>query len=686
MREGMAYSPLRPRGGTAQLDTAHRFGALAAAGLATMLVLAVLASTASSWRGGAPAPRLGRLVAAFDTGVPLDAPAPAAAAPAAAAAAGPGRFMTNAAIVKKFKWEPPNRTLQAAAHLAFPGGDGWQDIAFAEGTGGSWTLQAVVNWVDQELLNGPDPFAEDGPGSVPLPYTAPKSQGGKFPTPRDQLEPGQWVAYSRRQVCFIVAKSFVGAKTTGYENGLERFMFKHVGGVPTNCMPASGDFGRAWWTLLASCAADPGLAAGGQGPVLVAAKALDEPKMSEVRDYADSTPLSGAGLRTCSYDDGTDAAAGLGGGLGHVPAEGCRQPSSTGPGADFMTGGLQGQATQDISANFLGGYVYGNTCNLGGGQDERLMIYYPEVSALTFFLSEAGPDGIYGPPQLRQPAWILGARRMRSGIDGTCFFENTFQVDPHVPLTSDLIDVRLADASLKMSGSNPFLAFMSENQGFLGWPEPADALRRARTNKEPKQRDVDPASTMSFEKQVRAWYRAVALPSYDKDVQPVLKAVVTSLGVGPWGAGLWWGDSQVSLLASWIGHAMAAQTWDGQPLPLDYYLYSAFTENPGNQCLVHSSGQCQACMQRCTKAAAGQQHAFWMPGAGFREVGNPDPCATTAADCGQHGLGDVAQQFGQQTAGALWKAVERSLAGTAGQPVTSSVFDILLSAPAAVAK
>mmetsp|Transcript_95894 Transcript_95894/g.310882 ORF Transcript_95894/g.310882 Transcript_95894/m.310882 type:complete len:132 (-) Transcript_95894:82-477(-) len=131
---------------------------------------------------------------------------------------------------------------------------------------------------------------------------------------------------------------------------------------------------------------------------------------------------------------------------------------------------------------------------------------------------------------------------------------------------------------------------------------------------------------------------------------------------------------------------MAAQTWDGQPLPLDYYLYSAFTENPGNQCLVHSSGQCQACMQRCTKAAAGQQHAFWMPGAGFREVGNPDPCATTAADCGQHGLGDVAQQFGQQTAGALWKAVERSLAGTAGQPVTSSVFDILLSAPAAVAK
>merc|ERR1719336_213152 len=129
--------------------------------------------------------------------------------------------------------------------------------------------------------------------------------------------------------------------------------------------------------------------------------------------------------------------------MAQVPEAACRQPTSAVGGTDFHNAELKGQATQDISAMFLGGYIYGNSCGLGGGQDERLMVYYPEVSALTFFLSEAGPDGVYGPPQLRQPAWILGARRLRSGIDGTCRYEHLFEADPSVPLTSDLVDIQL---------------------------------------------------------------------------------------------------------------------------------------------------------------------------------------------------------------------------------------------------
>lgn len=304
------------------------------------------------------------------------------------------------------------------------------------------------------------------------------------------------------------------------------------------------------------------------------------------------------------------------------------------------------------------------------------MVYYPEVSALTFFLSEAGPDGVYGPPQLRQPAWILGARRLRIGIDGTCRFEHVFELDPSVPMTSDLVDVQVDGKDFKISRSKPFLAFMSENQGFLGWPESAGALGLARRNKEPRQRDIDPAGKHSFEKQVRAWYRAVALTSYASEMQPVLKAVVGSLGVGPWGAGLWWGDSQLGFLASWIGHAIAAATW-GQSLPLDYYLYSAFTENPGNQCLVHSAANCEACMQRCTASAAGSQHAFWLPGAAFRQPGNPDPCATTAADCGRAGIEEVVQAFSPQKASALWEAVEVALRRAQGAQITDTVFDLL---------
>jgi len=261
--------------------------------------------------------------------------------------------------------------------------------------------------------------------------------------------------------------------------------------------------------------------------------------------------------------------------------------------------------------------------------------------------------------------------------------EDLFEPDPAVPLTSDLVQVQIGGGSFMMSGSKPFLAFMSENQGFLGWPEAAPALRLARVNREPKQREVSPTSAYAFEKQVRAWYRAVALTSYDPAVRPALKAVVTSVGTGPWGAGLWWGDSQLGWLASWIGHALAAPTW-GQALPLDYYFYSAFTENPGNQCLLHSADRCAQCADRCAASAAGQQHAFWLPGAAFMQAGNPNPCAVVSSDCGENGFERILQTYGESTAGQLWKAVEASLRGASAHAATASVFDLLAAVPVTV--
>lgn len=575
-------------------------------------------------------------------------------------------FVSNAKPAT-FAWGPHSRTIHDAAEATFPAGTGWQAIKFREGRNEIHDLKDVVTWVETELLGGTDPFVAFG-GRVPVPHTASNAQGGKFSTARDQLQHGQWVGYSRRQVCYLVAKSLMGAETIGYQNGLVRFMHKSVYG---KCTAAAGDFGQAWWTLLAACAADPGLVDGAQGPLLLAIKADKHPSMVTVRTAARDASMDGAGLRVCSYDgDGKTP------GLSEVPVEGCQRPTATAPGVDFMTGGLVGQAMQDISANFLGGYVYGNACGLGGGQDERLMVYYPEVSALTFFLSEAGPDGEYGPPQLRQPAWILGARKVRTGIDGTCQFEHLFKVDPNTPMISDLVSISLMGRNFHISRSTPFIAFMSENQGYLGWPEEETELKLARRNKEPRQRSVDAHSSYSFEKQVRAWYRAVALTSYDEDVRQVLKSVVTSVGSGPWGAGLWWGDSQVSFLASWIGHAIAAQTWGGA-LNFDYYIYSVFTENPGNQCLVHSRKACESCLRQCSTKAKDMAHAFWLPGAAFRQIGNADPCATTGADCGAHGISEIAQVWAKRTAGELWKTVENTLRDS--QAATVSVFDLMIA-------
>lgn len=579
----------------------------------------------------------------------------------------PSEYVTNAEGTRTFAWSPHVRTVYESLYDAF-GNEGvkaQEPMAFAESSVGKRTWPEVANWVDKELINGPDPFAASN-NQVPVPW--PTSGDG-----HDQLAPGQWVGYSRRQVCFIVAKSLLGSKTPGYNNGLARYM-EMPGSKPKGCTPRTSDFGKSWWALLAACSADPGLQGGGQGPMLLVTKAKPKPDVASVREMSKSVKLTSAGLRVCRYDDGSPGQPPAG--MTQVPSAGCAQPTASGPGRDFMTGGLPKQATQDISARFLGGYIFGNACGLGGGQDERLMVYFPEVSALTFFLSQApGIANNQNPPQLRQPSWILGARRMFYGIDGTARY-NTFEsFDGGVPLTSDLVDISLSGKSYKISSSRPFLGFMSENQDFIPWAD-ANGQRVARRNKEPRQRVVNPTSSYAFEKQVRAWYRSVALTSYSEDVQPILQLLVGSIGVGPWLAGLWWGDSQLGLLAVWLGHAIAAGTWGATALPLDYYMYSSFTENPGNQCFVHSNAACKACLQRCHSEPL-PKDSYWLPkGVATSEA---DACVASDPnqDCGQKGIEDVYGAYAEQTASVLWSHIETTLSRNP-QDVSRSVFDMIL--------
>jgi len=584
-----------------------------------------------------------------------------------ASAVAQGRFAAAEQRVRTFAWDATAWTVEEALNQTFPGKDGWVDLHYRE-TNTSVTWEGLTGWIDEELLGGPDPFAEHG-GRVPLPWPA-----GEEAT-MDQLAQGQWVAYSRRQVCYIVAKSLLGAGTRGYANGLLRLLDKKP--EWGNCTPRTAEFGRAFFSLLAACAADPGLANGAQGPVLIAAKAEPPQEMDAIRNASRGAAMANAGLRVCQYDDGLPV--GTLSGLPHVPPEGCRQPSADKPGRDFMTGGqerLAGQAIQDISAAFIGGYIYGNACGLGGGQDERLLVYMPEVAALTFFLSEA-PDH----PQLRVPAWVLGARMLFYGLDGTGRFDQQLRHDPDMPLRSDLVEVSLAEKTYAISSSRPFLAFMSETQGFLGDPESEHGpdVRLARRNKHPLQREANASSWFAFEKQVRAWYTGVALTSYNADVRPALRRLVRSVGTGPWLAGLWWGDSQLGFLASWLGQAIAAQTWNDTTLPLEYYIYSAFTESPGNQCFVHSRENCRACMLQCVEKPL-PASAYWLPEWAYMRTGNASSCAGFIEDCGEMGLEHVVAEYTPTSAGALWRAVETALrrGGT-----DRSVFDELLRPGAA---
>jgi len=339
--------------------------------------------------------------------------------------------------------------------------------------------------------------------------------------------------------------------------------------------------------------------------------------------------------------------------------------NSSAPGKDFMTGGLQGQATQDISAAWFGGYLFDSgACGLGGGQDERLSVYFPEVTVLAYFLSSSKKY-----PQLRQPGWVLGARNFFTGLDGTARFDSPLRL-ADVPLTSDLMEVDIAGSTYNMSSSRPFVFFMSESQNYF---RNTTTLNKARRNREPWQREMGHGE-FAFEKQVRAWYHGLALNQYSPEVRPTLKKLVHSIGAGPWLAGLWWGDSHLGFLAMWLGQAVVAPTW-GEPLPslpLDYYIYSDFTENPGNQCFVLASEACAECMKRCDNPPP-PPSAYWMPAAAYM---NGKACVTSASDCGMHGLEDIVAAYKNGTAEELWNEIEEKLAD---RSTKLTVFDTLLA-------
>jgi len=257
-----------------------------------------------------------------------------------------------------------------------------------------------------------------------------------------------------------------------------------------------------------------------------------------------------------------------------------------------------------------------------------------------------------------------------------------------VPFTSDLMDVSIGGGSYQVSSSAPFLAFMSENQDYLNegayWSGEATAsemrvdLVKARRNRHPQQRAVRADVWYSFMYQVRAWYSAVALTSYSSEVQPALRSMVRSLGTGPFLAGLWWGDSQLGFLAVWIAHAIAASTWSSASgLPLQYYIYADFTENPGNQCFVHSEDGCKRCLARCA-AEPLPPTSFWLPEYGFMGPGGNKSCVVDSESyCGQKGIEHVLAAYGNAKASTLWSAVEDVL--SRGPQTEATVFDLLLA-------
>merc|ERR1712107_56848 len=106
---------------------------------------------------------------------------------------------------------------------------------------------------------------------------------------------------------------------------------------------------------------------------------------------------------------------------------------------------------------------------------------------------------------------------------------------------------------------------------------------------------------------------------YATSVQQAFRSIIKTIGTGPWGAGLWWGDSQMYFLTTWLATNLL------QHVTLDYYIYDYFCENPGNQCFVLGRNGCGSCIN--TSGVIGP----------------------LASRCGQFTVEDTVAQFSGQT-------------------------------------
>lgn len=559
-----------------------------------------------------------------------------------------------------------DRVLQADIEKVWPN----INVHFEQGTG-TVTSQSLSDYTAELLDLNPSPFG-GAKGSVKIP-------AGQ--TSSDQLDWGQYVVYTRKQVCYIAALIASGNVSPDYNSGLSQLI------PPDKCLDDlyQAGFLRSLLGLLAACSVDPTLDGGSQGPVLIVAKSTDDLTKAPSLENSD-IGLKDVPLRTCRFRDGSNNEP-LGS-IPQTPTAACSVDEAS-P-VDFMRSGntLQGQVMVDITAAWIGGYILAHKgCGgFDGGQDERLMTTMPEVMVLSFFMSQkAAPIASEG-VSLLVPAYVIGARRIFANFDGTSadigpdFNSGKPVVHEAAPMTSDLTDVQIGGQTMKISSMSPFLGFQSINQQ-AGL---ANDVPTARKNQNPIQFEM--SGDYGLENQVKAWYNAVSLQFWHPDVQGVLKTIAKSIGTGPWGSGVWWGNSQIFALVAWMGQALAQQTWQGQHPYLDYYIYSSFTENPSNQCLIHSKQDCMNCLNSCVDAFAGQgttqryccmEPEPWIPSSGLFDGKPCIPASMGDEICGQKGFADVYEKFKGSTVGELWAAVKSAATGI--DPTATTLFDAMLS-------
>jgi len=397
------------------------------------------------------------------------------------------------------------------------------------------------------------------------------------------------VAITQRQLAFVVANVLMGNGLSGARDGLSGAL-EHCGTT------SSTAYIYSLLSLLAVLSQE--LHGGQHGTVIVGA--TPRHRDDSWRSLLESSTLQEPTL--CFESEGGQTDCGL---------------------PDFMSGGTDNQALTDIAGGVVGGG--GQLCDVADSQDESLVQFYSEVLAFSFYVSSQ--------KMLPVPWALLGTRSYLRGLTGSTgengkcgsiLDDNWLKDDPPPTITP----VSLNGATAYMIASS-FVAVASKG----GEKCPVELAKNNNCASQRHHVDED----------LGLWYQAFSRDMYNEVVRPAFGAIVSSVGTGPWGAGVWWGDSHQYFLAVWLATSLLGGT------RLDYYVYSHFCENPGNQCFVLGADGCKDCIQRAGNTGV-------------------DP-----AYCGSASVQDVVARFRGRSASDLYMAL-KTVADPPGQ-----VFDQLAS-------
>lgn len=494
--------------------------------------------------------------------------------------------------------------------------------------GKSITMEDLANF-GRTLLSS-NPFGADG--------------GNKY-VPHFMLteKPPSYVALTQRQLAFITFNTVLGnVLNVPNEACKELSIGTGLGCEVAFCQKrayAKSDLqqGAVLFALLAVYSHE--LTVGNDGSTIIAA----QPTFSITGTDAIYNRFITALNRTKSMSPLTicDYRLGVKRTIGSTPStiEGC------GNGQDFMAQSTISELLTDLTGTQIGGG--GRLCGSANSQDETLMMFYPEIIPFSFF----------GKGLLVQPVIFLGTRRLVNTVQGQSYNGGACGEVAGWPRslnTSGLINQKLSPSTAvtsTLAGNDikiqpyAFGGYMSAEASIAGCESGSFMWNQCPGQRDPK----------NFKENVAWWFNAFDFQAYLTDISEVFQATVRRVGTGPWGSGLWWGDSQLMFLAAWLGTTAASSQWEKQ-LATNYYIYDSFCENPANQCLVLGV-DCPVCL-----------NASWFHNVMRYQQG-----------CGQASIYDVTEKIIQLGVSGGDKLVDAIAEVTKEMhSVQTSVFDIVM--------